>query len=414
MQARSFYRVLPYCVCFLACAAVDLFYFPHTTVFPDEQRIFGSAIRLIESDEFWVGSDRAWEMPGTALFFAPFVWLFGPHNAIVPIRLAQAVLVTVQCGLVGHIATRVFRNRRVSFVASCIAAIYPFILFYQGLLLSETLFNTLLLAGMAALFWWRDRGFRVDIALVIASLCFALATLTKATLTFLPPFLIAATAYLAGGSLRRTINTLVAACCLYAAFMSPWWIRNAALFHTIVPLTTSSASNLYLGNNAHNPEAGIDWANEVEPEIVALANSVPDELERQRIFKEAAGNYIRNHPAAFLRAGFKKFVRFWNIVPNAAEYRSAAYSTISILSFGSILAFAIICVARRRRQWRLLAPFYLVFGYFTFVHVVTIASLRYRFPLEPLLIILAAEPIAALITHFRRDSTQENRNARKA
>jgi len=411
MQPKSFYRVLPYVVCFLACAAVDLFYFPHSTVFPDEQRILGSAIRLAASGEFWIGSDRAWEMPGAALFFAPFVKLFGPTGAIIPIRIAQAILVTAQCGLVGFIAGRLFRNREAGFIAACIAAFYPFILFYQGLLLGETLFSTFLLAGMAALVWWRDRGFRIDIALVIASLCFALATLTKATLTVLPPLLLTATAFLAGAGLRRTIATLVAACCLYAVFMSPWWIRNAELLRAFVPFTTSSASNLYLGNNANNPEAGIDWATDADHEFTDKTNSIPDELERQRVFKEAAVNYIKTDPANFLRLAFKKFKRFWNIVPNAAEYRTGLYATISALSFGPILAFALICAVIRWRQWRLLAPLYLVIGYFTVVHIVTIASLRYRFPVEPLLIVLAAEPIAALIAYFRRDSARQKKNA---
>lgn len=411
MQPNSFYRVLPYVVCFLACAAVDLFYFPHATVFPDEQRILGSAIRLAESGEFWVGPDRAWEMPGAALFFAPFVKLFGPDGAIISIRIAQAILATAQCALVGFIAGRLFRNREAGFIATCIAALYPFILFFQGLLLSETLFNTFLLAGMAALVWWRDRGFRIDIALVIASLCFALATLTKATLTVLPPLLLTATAFLAGAGLRRTITTLVAACCLYAAFMSPWWIRNAELLHAFVPFTTSSALNLYLGNNANNPEAGIDWATDADHEFTNKTNAIPNELERQQVFKETAVNYIKNDPASFLHAALKKFLRFWNVIPNTAEYRSLLYSTISALSFGPVLAFALVCVARRWRQWRQLAPLYLVIGYFTFVHIVTIASLRYRFPIEPLLIVLAADPIATLIAYFKRDSAPQKQNA---
>lgn len=401
MTPRLSYRVLPYIACLLAGVVIDLFYFPHTTVFPDEQRFLASAVRLAASGDFWVGSDRAWEMPGTALFFAPAVWLFGPQGAILPIRFAQAILVVVQSALIAFIARRLFADRLAGFVAACIAALYPFFLYYQGLLLSETLFDTWLIAGVAALVWWRERGLKLDGALVLACLCFAAATMTKATLTILPPLLLAASAWIAGMNWRRALVILLAASCLYAAFMSPWWIRNAVLLGSFVPFTTSSASNLYLGNNPHNRDAGIDWSSDADPEVVAKIEALPDELARQRAYSQAAIGYIKQNPAAFLRAAAKKFVRFWNIIPNAAEFRSGLYSLVSALSFGPVLVLALVCAVRWRRQWRLLAPLYIIIGYFTVVHVVTIASLRYRLPLEPLLIVLAAERLAALIESMR-------------
>lgn len=402
MSSRFFYRALPYLACLLACSIVNLFYFPSTTIFPDEQRFLASAVRLAASGEFWVDSNRAWEMPGTALFYAPAVWLFGPHSALTAIRFAQSVLLAVQCGLIAFIAQRLFGKGPVALIASWIAALYPFLLFYQGLLLSETLFNLLLLAGVAALYRWRERGARIDAALVVACLCFALATLTKATLTILPPLLLAATAWTAGATLRRALTVLVAASCLYAAFLSPWWIRNATVLHSFVPFTTSSAQNLYLGNNAHNPAAGVDWATDAEPAVADRIFALPNELARQRAFGQAATDYIEDNPGIFLRAAVKKFIRFWNPVPNATEFKTPLYSIISAASFGPVLALALLCVFWRWRQWRLLAPIYLIVGYFTLVHVVSIASLRYRLPLEPLLIILAAAPLAAWIESIRQ------------
>jgi 4-amino-4-deoxy-L-arabinose transferase-like glycosyltransferase len=402
MNSQCFYRVLPYLACLLACSIVNLFYFPPTTVFPDEQRYLASAIRLAASGEFWIGGDRAWEMPGTAAFYAPLVWLSGADAAIVPIRLAQSVLLAIQCGLVGFIARRMFGKATVALIAACIAALYPFFLYYQGLLLSETLFNTLLLAGVAALYRWRERGLRIDAALAIACLCFALATLTKATLTVLPPLLIAATAWAAGATPRRAFTALVAASCLYAAFLSPWWIRNAALLHAFVPFSTGSSQNFYLGNNPRNVNAGIDWSSDVDPATVARIAALPGEVERQRAYGRIAVDYITENPAVFLRAAAKKFLRFWNVVPNAAEFKTGVYSLISAASFGPVLALALLCLLRRRRDWPMLAPVCLIVGYFTLVHVVTIASLRYRLPIEPLLIILAAEPIAAFAARWRQ------------
>jgi hypothetical protein len=322
MNLRPSYRLLPYVVCFLACAVVDLAYFPATTIFPDEPRFLASAMRLASSGEFWVGADRAWEMPGTALFFAPAVRLFGTQAAVIPIRFAQAVLLVIQCGLIALIARRLFGKAGIGFIAACIAALYPFFLYYQGLLLSETLFDTWLLAGIAALFCWRERGMRLDGALVVASFCFVAATMTKATLTILPPLLLAATAWIAGANWRRVGTILLAASCLYAAFMSPWWVRNAVLFHTFVPFATNGAQNLYLGNNPHNRDAGIDWRTDADPAVVAKISALPGELERQHAFAKAALDYIMEDPTLFLRAAAKKFVRFWNIVPNAAEFRT--------------------------------------------------------------------------------------------
>jgi 4-amino-4-deoxy-L-arabinose transferase-like glycosyltransferase len=401
MTARFPYRLLPYIACLAACVLVDLFYFPHGLVLPDERRILGSAIVLVNSGRFLVGADHAFEMPGPALFFAAAVRLFGLPQAIIAIRLAQALLLVGQCALIAYCARRLFDKPLAGFIAACIAAIYPFFLFYQGLLLSETLFDTLLMAGMAALFWWRAHGTRIDGRLVTACLCFAAATMTKASLTILPPLLLGASAWIAGTGWRRALAVLAAAACLYAAFMSPWWIRNALVLHTFVPFTTSSGLNLYLGNNPHNIDGGIDWASDVEPDVFARIQAMP-ELERQRAFNQAAGDFIKAHPGDVLRLAMKKFVRFWNVVPNASEFRSQLYSLLSAFSFGPVLVLALVCAGRWWRQWRLLAPIYLVIGYFTLLHTVTIASLRYRLPLEPLLIVMASEPLAALAARMRK------------
>ena len=395
MRMRFVYLGLPYIGCLSLCLVVNLLYFPPAIVFPDEQRFLASAIRLTASGEFWVGTDRAWEMPGTALFFSPAVWLFGPNAAVLPIRLAQSAFLMVQCALVAFTAQRIFDRGAVAFIALCLAALYPFFLYYQGLLLSETLFNTLLLAGIAALYWWRERGAQTDFALFATCLCLTAATYTKATLTILPPLLIAATALTAGATLRRTLTVFVVAACLFIALMSPWWIRNAVLLGAFVPFTTGSAQNLYLGNNPQNSSGGIDWASDVDPAVVARISALPNELERQRAFGKAAFDYIEENPIGFVRTAAKKFVRFWNLVPNATEFRTGLYSVVSAASFGPILLLALVCVVRQRRQWRLFASLYLVIIYFTFVHIVTIASLRYRLPIEPILILLAAEPIAA-------------------
>lgn len=401
MKLTPFYRILPYIACLFACSAVNIIYFPTTLVFPDEQRIFASAVKFAATGEFWVGGDRAWEMPGAAMFFAPWVRLLGEHHAIIAIRFAQSVLLLAQCGLIASLTRRVTQRENAAYFATCVTALYPFFLFYQGLLLSETLFNTLLLAGLAGLYAWRERGAQLDAMFGIALTFFAAATLTKATLTILPPLLFAIAVWTAGASLKRTLIIMSTASCLYAALLSPWSIRNKMVLGALVPLTTSNAQNLYLGNNPNNPQAGIDWSRDVEPDIAARIFAIPNEIERQRAFSERAIDYIKTHPGLFLEGMGKKFVRFWSAIPNTEEFRGI-YAWISAISFGPVLVFAIAGVLRQWRSWQQLAPLVCVIGYFTVIHIITIASLRYRLPIEPLLIILAAEPAAALIAWLRQ------------
>ena len=400
MKPKLFYRILPYIACLLACTVVNLIYFPAAPVFPDEQRILASAAKLAAAGTFWVGGDRAWEMPGAALFFAPWIWSLSAPKAIVAIRFSQTILLLIQCRLVAALVRRVFRNDIAAYAATWIAALYPFLLFYQGLALSETLFNTFLLAGIAALYAWQDRGARIDTLLAVACACFAAATMTKASLTVLPPLLLAFAAWATRATWRRVLTVLMTASCIYAALLSPWWIRNATLLGSFVPFTTSSAQNLYLGNNPNNREGGIDWAHDVEPNVAAALLAIPDEVERQRAFSERAVAYIKANPGAFLQATARKFARFWNVIPNAVEF-GGLYAWISALSFGPVLLLAIAGTAWHWRAWRRLSPLLAVIGYFTLLHVVTIASLRYRLPVEPLLIVLAAGAIAAILESGR-------------
>ena len=275
---------------------------------------------------------------------------------------------------------------------------YPYILFTQGLALSETPFIFMLLAGFLLLYRWRDRGAHVDLLLAAATTILTLATLIKATLTVLPPVLVAV-----GAIGRRPpsgiVRVLAAASVVYATLMSPWWIRNYEWFGAFVPFTTSSAQNLYMGNSPNNPQVATyppqlppDWAID---HGVNLNNS-RDELGSDRRFRDHAIDNIVADPAAFLRRTLIKLGLFWNVVPNAAAFRAPLYRFVAAASFGTVLILAIIGAIERRRQFRDLLPVYVTIAYFTALHAVTIASIRYRLLIEPLLIALAASPLARL------------------
>ena len=171
--------------------------------------------------------------------------------------------------------------------------------------------------------------------------------------------------------------------------------------------TTSASSNLYLGNNRANLTAGVDWNSDVEQSFVAETERL-SELEEQRAYAGRAVEYIKAEPGRFVRDMGRKFVRFWNVFPNHESFQQGFYGLVIAMSYGPALVLALIGAWLYRSRWRWFAPIYALFAYLTLVHTVTIASLRYRLPLEPFLVIFAAGAIAwALERCTKRDGRGE-------
>jgi 4-amino-4-deoxy-L-arabinose transferase-like glycosyltransferase len=387
-----------------ACVGLDLSYFSNTTISADEDRFLRSTAELLAQGHFRVGDDVAWEMPGTALFFAAATSLINT-SPLTAVRMANAGLAALQSVLLGLLAARVFHDRLAGLIAAAIGGFYPYLLFTQGLALSETPFTVLLVASFLALYVWKDCGGRIDWSLVVAAGLLTAATLTKATLTIMPPVLLAASA-IGAHSWSRLLCIFAVAAAVYAALMSPWWVRNYVLLGEFVPFSTSSTRNLYMGNSPFNPRVGTygpDLPENWSMHQGVLLEAIPGELNRYHAFRDAALRYITDDPVDFFRRAAIKLVVFWNIVPNAPAFQNWIYRLVGAASFGPVFALSLLCLIQIQHRGRLvdLLPFLITIGYFTALYTITIPSIRYRLPIEPLLIVLAASPAAALIRKVR-------------
>jgi 4-amino-4-deoxy-L-arabinose transferase-like glycosyltransferase len=389
---------------FLACLLVDFLYFDSSSLISgDEARFLRSAAGLLAHGQFRVGADVAWEMPGTAIFFAAIT---APKLAapVAAIRIANALLVAGQAVLLGLLAARLFRDRLAGLAAALLGGFYPYVVFTQGMALSETPFDFLLVAGLLAVYRWRDDGARIGGRMAVAVAILTAATYVKGTLTILAPLLVAA-----GAVGRRPWRDVARICAvaslLFAALMSPWWARNAILLDTFVPFTTSSTMNFYMGNSPNNPGVATygpdlpdDWAID---HGVAL-EAIPGELDRYDAFRDRAVAFIRADPAAFVRRALVKFAVFWNIFPNAPAFQGPLYRWAGAATFGPVLMLALVCAGWWRRRWADLLGIYIVIVYVTALYTLTIPSIRYRLPLDPLLIVLASFPLSVLIRQAMR------------
>jgi len=349
---------------------VDLAYLPDHPILPDESRFLDSAAHLRATGEFLTQLLHAREMPLPAAFFA----LLGPNLML--IRIVQAFAIPLQAWLVNDIGRRAF-DPRVGLLAGCATALYPYFLYFQGLALSETLFTTALLGFVASLLRLDGSAKRTSISIGLG----ALSTYIKASLTFLPPFLL-----LPFVRPRVAVIGLV----VYLACLAPWWIRNYVILDAFVPFSTTASMNLYVGNNPHTVTAHGDWNVDADPADLVRINAIPGEVAQSRAYSLAAENFIAAHPGRFLQLCVMRLGAFWAIVPNAAAYRSGLFMWVAALTTGPMLVMAVVGVAGTRWTWRRLMPLYVLIAYFTALHTLTIASLRYRLPIEPYLILFAS------------------------
>jgi hypothetical protein len=191
-----------------------------------------------------------------------------------------------------------------------------------------------------------------------------------------------------GGTWQEGARRLIHYFLIYLALMIPWWGHNQIKYDEFVRLNLGDGLVLYSGNNPMNQSGGGIWGVDLDTKDF---NHITNPVARNAALKKAAIDYIRAEPAHFVKMSTVKFVRFWRLWPYASEYQSWKLVVVSLLSYGVMLAAAILfLLTQGRRHWRALVPLVLLAGYLTAVHMVSIGSIRYRLPLEPFIIVLGA------------------------
>jgi hypothetical protein len=165
-----------------------------------------------------------------------------------------------------------------------------------------------------------------------------------------------------------------------------------------VRLNLGSGVALLSGNSPSNQSGGIDKNLQA---TMAPFSEIADPVDRDKSMRRAALNYIKEDPGRFLIQAAKRFHRFWSPWPQTEEYSRPLYKLISFCSFIPVLLLALaFVVLYGRTHLRRIAPLLLFIVYLNSLHLVFPASLRYRLPVEPFLIILASAGAIHLVDRW--------------
>jgi 4-amino-4-deoxy-L-arabinose transferase-like glycosyltransferase len=366
-------------------------------IVPDQSVMLGDAVAYREvGKSLWATGQM------NALYFMPLypalVAVFGPGwlQLLIDIALSTALV-----WLIYELTDAIFASKRAAVLAAAVAAVYPYFIFYSIVGLTETLFMVLLLS--AYLCWYRN-------AYIAASVFSVLGILTRPVLDPLAPLLLLYFAIaIRGLSIKAAAKYLAIYVGIYCVLMAPWWLHNYKAYQTFVRLNLGSGVALLSGNSPSNQSGGID--NNLNATMAPFAE-IADPVARDKAMQRAALNYIKEDPGRFLIQAAKRFQRFWSPWPLTEEYSRPLYKLISFCSFIPVLLLALVFVVLYGRTYfRRIAPLLLFIVYLNSLHLVFPASLRYRLPVEPFLIILAAAGAVHLVDRWSQKKPSRERLA---
>jgi 4-amino-4-deoxy-L-arabinose transferase-like glycosyltransferase len=243
----------------------------------DDEWAYRSAEKTAHLLSVWWPKALECRAPGYPLFLRGLFVLGVPEPGML---VLQALLGTATLALTMTLA-RTWMGSMAAVVAGAILAVHPTLLMYTVLFMSETLFLFYLL-GFFVLFTWPDASRRTTAA---AGVFLGLSILTRSTLL---PFVGILLLWTLASSYWPRAERRVRALWLVAPMLltiAPWTLRNAIVYHELIPIDCLSMQSLWQGNN---PDG---WNVHLANRYDAYSES-PRERE-QLAFREAS---------AFLRA----------------------------------------------------------------------------------------------------------------
>ena len=191
---------------------------------------------------------------------------------------------------------------------------------------------------------------------------------------------------------KKSLVPPLLAALLIVAICIPWTVRNYRAFHKLVPIRSSFAFELWIGNNDifdENAVGGIQRITRFE-ETRRYARLGETAYLSEKW--QAATSFIRRKPALFIRLSGRRFVATWTGVEHpvhdfrAADFWPAGLVIASnfLLALGSLAGAAFLL----RSRSTLAVPLLVSPVLFPVVYYLTHTSLRYRHPIDPLLLLL--------------------------
>jgi 4-amino-4-deoxy-L-arabinose transferase-like glycosyltransferase len=377
----------------------------------DEQQYSQIAHSIVAGHGFaWGPGDPTSIRPPLYPAVLAAVWAVSPDN-LQAVRVLQILVGLATAVLVWILGTRLY-GPTVGAWAAVVSWLYPSFIFYNFLILTETLFTFLLVAFVLLTVntvqtprAWSAIG---------CGLTLGLAALTRSILWPLPLILCPLLAVLIRAPLARRLALPCLVLAGYALVVAPWAIRNTRLQGVLTIVDTMGGMNLRMGNYEYTPDDRMWDAVSLDGEkswVRGLGSDLTGqsitEGQKEKWAQRKAIEYMRANPGVTLRRAIIKFADFWGLEREfMAGVQKGLYGPPMwfqvIGSLAIVLAYVAIVIAgvagmwlAAPVDWRLHVVMLLPIVVIMAAHTIVFGHSRYHLPLMPIIGLYAAAVVAA-------------------
>jgi 4-amino-4-deoxy-L-arabinose transferase-like glycosyltransferase len=318
-------------------------------------------------------------------FLAAVYRVVGVHPLVARLILAVATGVAVPLAL--HRLGRRMGDERVGLIAAGWGALYGYFIYYSATLMTE-------MATIAAILWLLELSLRLAERptwrrWLVFGLLVGIAGLLR-QVALLPVPLVGLW-IVAQRRSWQSVGGLALAAAVSMMLLAPVTWRNWHAFGSFVPVNTNAGYAFFWANH---PVHGADFMPILEGDAPSYQELIPPELLS---LNEAALNdallerglgFVREDPLRYVRLSLSRIDDYFTFWPSR---RSSLPSNLTrVLSFGVALPFMLAGLWLARRQWWGIAPLWLFGGAYVLLHLLSWALIRYRLPVDGVLLVLAA------------------------
>ena len=368
------------------------------------RRIIGGYGLSFPTDAYYTAvanQPTSFQEPLYPIVLAIMYKLFGPGNYVAA-YLLQAVLGAVTVLIIFRVTEYVF-GLRPAILAACLASLYPPLLFFGRLLMTDTLFILLLMSTVLLTLLSTKRT--PGLSDIITGLFVGFGALTRSVMVAVLGVLILFHAWLTWQR-KASVNNLIARTFLLIGFallvITPWMIRNYRVHDTFIPISTKLGYNLYFYNYPSNDYRFND-------RVVPFPNvSKLQEPEREKLLRTMGLHFIRSHPTTFAKYALLKFLDFWRPLPSEGK-SSLLERIIALVSFPPIMVLGLAGLFLASRSPLSMMQDYAILSLallalWLIQAMVFTGGFKARIAIEPTLIIFASYALTRLVTKSRKHS----------